>query len=54
MTAYYEHREMSMENQNVMIDGERFDYSPAFRAATENANKVKSSLQRIYQKTTSA
>ena len=49
MRSYYEQRETSeIEHQNVMIDGERFDYSPAFRKATEEATGVKMELKRIY------
>ena len=51
MNSYFEHRETFLENQNVMIDGERFEYSTAFRAATEDATSTKAELKRIYLKT---
>jgi len=51
MTSYFEHRETSIEKQNVMIDGERFEYSKLFTESTAQAANVKAELKRMYLQT---
>ena len=51
MNLFYDNKERaSGELSNVMIDGERFEYSDKFRAATESASSVKKELAAVYKK----
>jgi len=51
MNLFYDNRERAggLANSNVMIDGERFEYSEKFKAATEDAVKKKKELKAIYK-----